>query len=88
MYDVKNGNLIFKFQLQNDQLSIIDNPTNLDVNIEQLKEKFEELIVQTNPKQQYGTEQTELEDVNEEPPYDPEKIRVDTKQASLRQVYE
>jgi hypothetical protein len=88
MFNTKSGLLICKFQFENDKLTLLDNPTNVDIDLVLLKEKMEELLVQSNPKQLFGTEETEVEDENEEAPYDPEKIRVDTKQLSLRQVYD
>ena len=51
MYDTKLGTRVFKFKFENDKLIILENPSNIDVDIEQLKEKFEELMVQSNPKQ-------------------------------------
>ncbi len=88
LLNVKDGTEIFKIKLENDRFDIINNPKNFKVDFELLKEKLNELLVQINPNQQFGTEQTEIDDDNEETPYDPEKIRVDTKQLSLRQVYD
>jgi Protein of unknown function DUF262 len=91
MFDVKEGIKVISYQFENDNLTILDNPTNIDINLAEIKEKFEELLVQNNPKQIFGTENTELEDdpeKEEDEPYDPEKIRVDTKQLSLRHIFD
>ena len=88
LLDVKDGTHVFKFQFEDNNLIILDNPMNIEVDIPRLHEKFEELLVQENPNQQFGTEQTEVEDEVEVPPYDPEKIRVDTKPFSLHQIKE
>jgi hypothetical protein len=91
MFDVREGVKVISYQLENDNLTILDNPTNIDINLSEIKEKFEELLVQNNPKQIFGTENTELEDdpeKEEDEPYDPEKIRVDTKQLSLRHIFD
>jgi hypothetical protein len=88
MYDTKEGKRFFKFKFEKDQLLVLENPDNIPIDTIDLKEKFEELLVQSNPKQTFGTEETENADEHEDAPYDPEKIRVDTKQLSLRQVYD
>ncbi len=88
MFDTKLGTPVFKFQFLNDEIIILENPSGINVDLVQLKEKFDELIVQSNPKQLFGTEETELDDEEYEAPYDPDKIRVDTKQFSLHQIYE
>jgi hypothetical protein len=41
---------------------------------------LEEFLVQSNPNQQFGSEDTETEEEDDETPYDPDKIRVDTKE--------
>lgn len=85
---VTDGKRIVKLQLENDKLTILENATEIDEDLELLKEKLEELLLQSNSKQLFGTEQTEIEDEDSETPYDPDKIRVDTKQFSLHQIYE
>jgi hypothetical protein len=49
---------------------------------------LEEFLVQSNPNQQFGSEDTETEEEDDETPYDPDKIRVDTKNFSLHQIYD
>ena len=88
LFSVTDGKIIFKFQFENDKLTVLEKASELDEDMDLLKEKFEEFLVQLNPKQLFGTEETELEDDDDEAPYDPDKIRVDTKQFSLHQIYE
>ena len=45
-------------------------------------------MVEVNPNDEYGTEDSEIDDVLEDNPYDPDKIRVDTKPFSLRQIFD
>jgi hypothetical protein len=88
LFSVVDGKMIFKFQFENDKLTVLEKASEIDEDMDLLKEKFEEFLVQLNPKQLFGTEETELEDEDDEAPYDPDKIRVDTKQFSLHQIYE
>lgn len=88
LFSVTDGKIIFKFQFENDKLTVLEKAYEIDEEMDSLKEKLEEFLVQLNPKQLFGTEETELEDQEEDVPYDPDKIRVDTKQFSLHQIYE
>jgi len=85
---VTDGQKLLKLQLENDKLTVLDKATELKVDIEQLKELLEEFLVQSNPNQQFGSEDTETEEEDDETPYDPDKIRVDTKNFSLHQIYD
>ena len=88
--DAKYGNREYlKLELKENQFIVLMQVEEIDENEEILKSKLEELLLQLNPSEaSLGTEETELTDEKDETPYDPEKIRVDTKQLSLRQVYD
>jgi len=88
--DAKDGSKVYlKLELKENQFLILEKDTEIDQPDDVLKSKLEELLLELNPSQaSIGTEETELADEAEETPYDPEKIRVDTKQLSLRQVYD
>lgn len=53
-----------------------------------LKAKLDELYLHILENNQSGTEDSENNIGSEEKPYDPDKIRVDTKSFSLRQIYD
>jgi len=88
--DAKDGDRVYlKLELIENQFIVELKDEEIDEDEEILKSKLEELLLQLNPiEASLGTEQTELEDEMEDTPYDPEKIRVDTKQLSIRQVYD
>jgi hypothetical protein len=88
--DAKDGSKVYlKLELKENQFLILEKDTEIDQPDDVLKSRLEELLLELNPSQaSIGTEETELADEAEETPYDPEKIRVDTKQLSLRQVYD
>lgn len=88
--DAKDGGKVYlKLELRENQFIVIDRDAEIDLDDSILSSKLEELLLQLNPVEaSLGTEETELDDEAEDVPYDPEKIRVDTKQLSLRQVYD
>lgn len=88
--DAKVGGKVFiKLEIINNQFVILNQDEEIDEDPEIFNSKLEELLLQLNPSEaSLGTEQSETEDEEEDSPYDPEKIRVDTKQLSLRQVFD
>ncbi|WP_313636369.1 DUF262 domain-containing protein [Empedobacter sp.] len=88
--DAKSGGKVYlKLEVKDNQFIILSKDEEVDEDDVILNSKLEELLLQLNPSEaSLGTEQTEVEDEKEETPYDPEKIRVDTKQLSLRQVFD
>jgi hypothetical protein len=88
--DAKDGGKVYlKLELKENQFIVLTKDEEIDEDDEILKSKLEELLLQLDPTEaSLGTEQTELGDEKEETPYDPETIRVDTKQLSVRQVYD
>lgn len=88
--DAKVGGKVFlKLEIINNQFVILNQDEEIDEDPEIFNSKLEELLLQLNPSEaSLGTEQSEAEDEEEDSPYDPEKIRVDTKQLSLRQVFD
>jgi hypothetical protein len=85
---VMTGQSLLKVKLRNDILTVLDKAIEFEGNIDQLKEILEEFLVQNNPNQQFSSEDTEIENEDDETPYDPDKIRVDTKNFSLHQIYD
>lgn len=85
---ITDGKSLLKLQLKEDKLTIIEKSIALEDDIDQIKELLEEFLVQLNPNQQFGSEDTETDDDDYETPYDPDKIRVDTKNFSLHQIYD
>ncbi|MBS1541873.1 MAG: DUF262 domain-containing protein [Bacteroidetes bacterium] len=85
---ISDGRNLLKLQLANDKLTILEKAVEFAGDIEKLKSILEEILVQKNPSQLYGSENTETEEEDDETPYDPDKIRVDTKNFSLRQIYD
>lgn len=85
---VTDGQNLMKLQLKNDKLTVLDKTIVFEQDIDQLKELLEEFLVQSNPNQQFGSDETETEEEDDETPYDPDKIRVDTKNFSLHQIYD
>lgn len=84
---VSGGDVYFKLELIDSQFTVTKKHPDLDETDESLSSKIEEWLVEQNPNQRFGTEETETEQ-NDETPYDPDKIRVDTKQFSLHQINE
>lgn len=85
---VTDGKKLLKLQLKNDKLTVLEKAIEFEEDIDQLKDLLEEFLVQSNPNQQFGSEDTETEEEDDETPYDPDKIRVDTKTFSLHQIYD
>jgi|ERR1017187_8545081 hypothetical protein len=85
---INGGKVYLKLELNGSKFSISEMNDEIDESDESLRSKIEEWLVEANPNSQFGTESTESEDEEDETPYDPEKIRVDTKQFSLHQIYE
>lgn len=81
------GEVYLKLELNGSRFTITDLHKDVEEDKEELNNKIEEWLVEQNPNDQFGTEQTEIEE-NDETPYDPDKIRVDTKPFSLHQIYE
>lgn len=88
--DAKVGGKVYlKLEVKNNQFVVLDQNEEIDEDPEIFNSKLEELLLQLNPSEaSLGTENSEAEDEGEDSPYDPEKIRVDTKQLSLRQVFD
>jgi len=88
--DAKGGGKVYlKLELKENQFIVVFKDIEIDEEENILKSKLEELLLQIDPiEASLGTEQSELDEEIEDTPYDPEKIRVDTKQLSLRQVYD
>jgi len=81
------GTVYLKLELNESRFTIVEKHPDIDEKPEALNGKIEEWLVEQNPNGRFGTEQTEVEE-EDETPYDPDKIRVDTKPFSLHQIYE
>jgi hypothetical protein len=82
------GQFYLKIKLEGSRFDIISKHQDIDEDQNKLISKIEEWLVEQNPNEQFGAEETETEDTEVENPYDPDKIRVDTKPFSLRQIYD
>ncbi len=76
-----------KLELNDSQYKIVEKNSDIIESDDDLNSMIEEWLVDENPNNQFGTEQNEIEE-NDDTPYDPAQIRVDTKQFSLHQIYE
>lgn len=76
-----------RLKLDDNKLSIIDKDNRIVESEEILTYKLDELFLELIESIQSGTEDNEGE-ITDENPYDPELIRVDTKNFSLRQIYD
>jgi hypothetical protein len=81
------GKVYFKIELNDNGFTLLDKAPEISESDAELTEKLEEWLVELNPNGQFTSESTEI-DQDDESPYDPDKIRVDTKQFSLHQINE
>lgn len=81
------GTVYLKLELNGSRYKIAEMHPDIEEKAEDLNGKIEEWLVEQNPNEQFGTEQTEIEE-NDETPYNPDKIRVDTKPFSLHQIFD
>ena len=84
---VTGGKVYLAIQLNENGFTILNKDPQISESDSELTEKLEEWLVEVNPNGQFTTESTEI-DEDDESPYDPDKIRVDTKQFSLHQINE
>jgi hypothetical protein len=83
------GKVYLKVELIENQLKVVEKDADVGEDETLLNVKLEELLIELNPTEaSIGTEQNEVLDETEEAPYDPDKIRVDTKSFSLRHIYD
>jgi hypothetical protein len=88
---VIDGTTQFKVHIKDDEIEVFDKQIEFNEDLKEFKEFLEEFLVQFNPKLLFGSEENEIdtnEELEDETPYDPDKIRVDTKTFSLRQIYD
>jgi len=86
---LSGGHVYLKLEVLDNQFVILEQSPEIEEEEDLLREKLEELLLLINPlNASLGTEDNEVEDVEVNTPYDPEKIRVDTKAFSLRQIYD
>lgn len=88
LVSVKDGKSFLKFKFFENKIEVVEQDPSITEDIDLLKGKLEELLVELNPNKSVGTEDTESEEEGDETPYDPDKIRVDTKAFSLHQIKE
>ena len=86
-----DGQEFIKFNILNSEIEIVYLNNKLVETEEILKQRIIEFLISNNLINDWGSEDSE-DDNNEisieESPYDPDLIRVDTKQFSLRQIYD
>jgi hypothetical protein len=87
-FQSSNGDTYLEIEVLGGKASILSRHPDVADSEEELSQKIEEWLVDENPDKQFGTDDTETDVVDLENPYDPDKIRVDTKPFSLRQVYD
>ncbi len=85
---IGGGTVYFSIELNDSKFKIVDKHNDIDESDESINKIVEEWLVEQNPNQQFGSEDTETEEEDDETPYDPDKIRVDTKNFSLHQIYD
>lgn len=82
------GKVYLVLEVRNNKFEILEKAPEVVEDIDVLREKLDELIIAIQPQTaSIGTEDNEVEPA-ETSPYDPERIRVDTKQFSLRQIFD
>lgn len=84
------GRVYLKVELIDNQFKLLYKSEDIVEENPSIISKLEELFWESNSENfNIGTEDTEYElEEDEETPYDPERIRVETKQLSLRQIYD
>ena len=88
LVSLSGGKVYLKLELRDNSFFILEKDREVAEDDDLLKNKLNELLVELNPNEQIGAEDNETKDAVDETPYDPEKIRVDTKSFSLRQIYD
>ncbi|MFB6455890.1 DUF262 domain-containing protein [Chitinophaga sp. Hz27] len=85
---LSGGKYYIKLELRNNKFEILNIDEEVDETEESLRVRLDELLLLIDPQQaSLGTEDNEIEG-DGITPYDPDRIRVDTKQFSLRQIYD
>jgi len=83
-----DGKVMLSYKLENDKLIVLEKSIEILENIDIIQNILEEFLIQLNPNKMFGTEESEIQQVDDERIYNPEKIRVDTKSFSLFQIYD
>jgi uncharacterized protein with ParB-like and HNH nuclease domain len=82
------GELFLTIEFRGSRFDVTFQKDNIGDSDSDLMSKIDEWVVETNPNSQFGTDDNESEFEPVQNPYDPDKIRVDTKPFSLRQIYD
>ncbi|MCG2589521.1 DUF262 domain-containing protein [Rhodohalobacter sulfatireducens] len=90
LVDPLNGKSFLELLFNEEGYKIIESDPAIDIADPSLDQILTELLVELSPDESsIGSENSETDDeFEEERPYDPEKIRVEPKQFSLRQIYD
>jgi hypothetical protein len=84
---IKSGIEWFKLELINNRLNILEPNQLIADNDSEIQEKLDELFLQIIEQEQSGTENTETGEIPVSP-YDPDAIKVHTKQFSIKLIYD
>ena len=85
---LSGGKVFFQVVLDGANYEIKDLNDEVASSEKELRELIDEWLVEVNPNDEFGTEDTEIDEEDNDNPYNPDAIRVDTKQFSLRQIYD
>lgn len=85
--DEKNYPLLL-LELKSNSFIVIENRINISEDESSLNDKLNSLAIDVLEAIQQGRDLTEKNTIKENNPYDPDKIRVETKTFSLRQIYD
>lgn len=86
LVDEKNNTPYMELQLESNNFKILDKNICITESENDLKDKLNALFVEVIEAIQQGKDFTEKNTTDEQNPYDPDKIRVETKNFSLRQI--
>lgn len=85
--DPNSAESFLDIKLEGSKYSIVFKHKDIVDTNDELNDKIEEWLVEVNPNSQFSSEDSES-DEDDDSPYDPDKIRVDTKTFSLHQIYD
>lgn len=89
-YELKDalGKSWIELELKNNSFYLVSKDSSISENEEDIKNKLDQLVLSVIEAQQSGTENTESEIIEDISPYDPDKIKVHSKQFSVKLIAE
>jgi hypothetical protein len=85
---INGGQVVIRVVLDGANYKVEVDDNKVDISDNELTRLIDEWLVEVNPNDEFGTEDSEIEEEDINNPYNPDAIRVDTKQFSLRQIYD